>query len=437
MSYEKTFGGYIMTQKWDVVIVGGGLAGFVAANYLAKTDLSVLILERGIKVGGRARTDRIRQQYFNLGPHALYKKGKAKLILEDLDVQLNGKSPKLGGTLVEKNKEYVAPFTPLGLFTTSLLNWKERIEWARVLMRVISINTEKLAQQTFEQWVQQTAGSEKVQSLLYLLGRLATYCHAPEKASAKIIVSHLKAVMSGVLYLDNGWQTIIDQLHNKAVISGVQVQTHKAVKQIVPIEHDHFKLVLSNDEEISGKYVLCTTGPHELNHMLGDKATLAQIDAFSKLTPVKGATFDVALTQLPNPNQLFSMGITDPLYFSVHSNYARLSEDAKSAVLHVFRYYQPDEQIDGTTVKNELEQFLEKMQPGWQNYVITSRFIPQIKVNQRLPQIGDDQMLSRFKMEIPGLYIAGDWASLDSILSEGAVRSGKQAAEEIIEKEKG
>jgi phytoene dehydrogenase-like protein len=429
MSYEKTFGGYIMIQKWDVVIVGGGLAGFVAANYLAKTNLSVLILERGKKVGGRARTDRIRQQYFNLGPHALYKKGKAKSILEELDVRLNGKSPKLGGILVEKNMEYVAPFTPLGLFTTSLLNWKERIEWARVLMKVILINTEKLAQQTFEQWVQQTAGSEKVQSLLYLLGRLATYCHAPEKASAKIIVSHLQAVMSGVLYLDNGWQTFIDQLHNKAVISGVQVQTHTAVKQIDPIEHDHFKLVLSNDEEISGKYVLCTTGPHELNHMLGEKATLSQIEAFSKMTPVMGATIDVALTQLPNPKQLFAMRITDPLYFSVHSNYARLSEDAKSAVLHVFRYYQPDEQIDGTTVKNELERFLEKMQPGWQNYVITSRFIPQIKVNQRLPQIGDEQKLSRFKTEIPGLFIAGDWASPDSILSEGAVSSGKQAAE--------
>ena len=88
--------------------------------------------------------------------------------------------------------EYAAPFTPLGLFTTSLLNWKERIEWATVLMKVISIDTENLAEQTFEQWVQQTARSKKVQSLLYLLGRLATYCHAPEKASAKLMVSNMK-----------------------------------------------------------------------------------------------------------------------------------------------------------------------------------------------------------------------------------------------------
>ena len=117
-------------------------------------------------------------------------------------------------------------------------------------MKVTAIDTVKLAGRTFEQWVQQKARSEKVQSLLYLLGRLATYCHAPEKVSAKLIVSHMKTAMGGVLYLDGGWQTIIDQLHNKAVVSGVQVQSHRTVKQINPLEHDHFKLVLSNDEEI-------------------------------------------------------------------------------------------------------------------------------------------------------------------------------------------
>ena len=425
-----------MTQKWDVVIVGGGLAGFVAANYLAINDLTILILERGKKVGGRARTNRIREQYFNLGPHALNKKGKARSILEELGVQLNGKSPKLGGILVDKNMEYAAPFTPFGLFTTSLLNWKERIEWASILMKVTSIKPEKLAQQTFEQWVQQTADSEKVQSLLYILGRLATYCHAPEKASAKLMVSNIKMAMGGVLYLDGGWQTIIDQLHNKAVISGVQIQSRTVVKQIEPIEHDHFKLVLANDEEIHGKYVICTTGPHELNKMLGEKISLPQSEFLSQITPVKGATLDVALTQLPNPKRLFAMGITDPLYFSVHSNYARLSDDAKSSVLHVFKYHHPDDHIEGIKVRNELEQFLEKLQPGWQNYVITSRFIPQITVNQRLPQIGDEQKLHRSKTEIPGLYIAGDWASPHSILLEGAASSGKQAAEEIILNEK-
>ncbi|MBP2242110.1 phytoene dehydrogenase-like protein [Cytobacillus eiseniae] len=421
-----------MAQKWDVVIIGGGLAGFVAANYLAKRNLSILVLEKGKKVGGRARTDQIHEQYFNLGPHALSKKGKAMAILEELTIQVPGKSPKLGGVLVKEHLEYSAPFTPSGLLTTNLLNWKDRIEWANVLIKVISVNTKKLTTWTFEQWVQQTTESANIQSLLYLLGRLATYCHAPDQASAKIIVSHLKTVLNGVLYLDHGWQTIIDQLHNKAVVSGVQIETHKRVKHIAPLEQDSFKLVLSHDEEVFGKYVICTTGPYELQHMLGKKSNFP----FTKMKPVKGATFDIALTQLPNPKKLFAMDINHPLYFSVHSNYARLSADAKNAVMHVFKYHHPDETINAKKVRDELEQFLEKIQPGWKNYEITSRFIPQITVNQRLPQIGDEKMLESCKRGIPGLYIAGDWASPDFILAEGAVSSAKQAAEDIMKKEK-
>ena len=134
-----------MSQKWDVVIVGGGLAGYVAANYLARNDLSILLLEKGSTVGGRARTNKKNHQYLNLGPHAFYKRGKAKSILEELGIQLHGKSPKLGGVLVENNIEYAAPFTPSGLFSTRLLHWKERIEWITVMMKVSSLNTEKLA----------------------------------------------------------------------------------------------------------------------------------------------------------------------------------------------------------------------------------------------------------------------------------------------------
>lgn len=48
-----------MAQKWDVIIVGGGLAGFVAANYLAGNDLSILVIEKGKKVGGRANVSSI------------------------------------------------------------------------------------------------------------------------------------------------------------------------------------------------------------------------------------------------------------------------------------------------------------------------------------------------------------------------------------------
>lgn len=425
-----------MNKKWDVVIVGGGLAGYVAGNYLAKANMSILILEKGNKVGGRARTDKIKENYFNLGPHAIYKKGKTSKILEELGIELNGGSPKLGGVLTRNKREYAAPFNPSGLLSTSLLNWKERFEWISILSKLQQVEPQSLAVQTFQQWVEQNVHSPNVQSLLYVLGRLSAYCHCPEKVSAKVIVTHIKIALGGVLYLHGGWQTIIDQLHNKAVITGVQVKTHSMVKQIKPTEHQSFKITLSNNEEIFSKYVISTTGPLELTYLLDATESVKANPIFSHLIPVKGASLDISLSQLPHPKKLFALDMNEPLYYSVHSNIARLSEHGNTSIVHVFKYYHPDDDIDSIKVRNELEHFLETLQPGWKDYVMTSRFLPNIIVNQRLPLVGHEQHFQRSETDIPGLYIAGDWASPDYILSEGAAFSGKQAAEEIIQKEK-
>src|ERR1039458_1828986 len=46
-----------MSQRRDVVIIGGGHNGLITAFYLAKTGYKPLVLERGAQVGGAAVTD--------------------------------------------------------------------------------------------------------------------------------------------------------------------------------------------------------------------------------------------------------------------------------------------------------------------------------------------------------------------------------------------
>lgn len=426
-----------MVKKWDVIIIGGGLAGYVAANFLTKDGLSVLLLEKAKNAGGRAQTTKKKGQYLNLGPHALYKKGMASPILKELGIRLPGNSPDLKGILVDNEKEFSAPFNTEAVFTTRYLTWKERLEWLGFMVKISSIDTQKLSGITFSEWIGQTGCSRNVQSLLLTLGKLGTYCNAPERASAKVMVTHIKTSMGGVTYLDGGWQTMIDQLHNQAVISGTEVRTSAHVKQITPAGDGKIKLSLATGEEIFGTHVISTAVPADLANMVDSKADFPEREFLNKITPVTGAALDVALTRLPEPKRLFAMSLSHPLYYSVHSNYARLSEDGTTAVLHVFKYHAPGEVPDSQKTEQLLEQFLDKMQPGWQEFKVTSRFMPQITVNQRLPELGDEQHLVHAETTIPGLYIAGDWAYPDAILAEGAVSSGKLAAEEIKNKERG
>ncbi|MES9683589.1 FAD/NAD(P)-binding protein [Gottfriedia acidiceleris] len=59
-------------QKWDVTVLGGGIAGLTAAIYLAQAGKKVLLLDKAAKLGGRGSSNTIGDAYLNLGAHALY-----------------------------------------------------------------------------------------------------------------------------------------------------------------------------------------------------------------------------------------------------------------------------------------------------------------------------------------------------------------------------
>ena len=44
-------------NKYDVIVIGAGHNGLVTSGYLARSGLSVLVLERLDKIGGAATTD--------------------------------------------------------------------------------------------------------------------------------------------------------------------------------------------------------------------------------------------------------------------------------------------------------------------------------------------------------------------------------------------
>lgn len=46
-------------KKYDAIIIGGGHNGLVAANYLAKDNMKVLVLERRHLVGGAAVSEEV------------------------------------------------------------------------------------------------------------------------------------------------------------------------------------------------------------------------------------------------------------------------------------------------------------------------------------------------------------------------------------------
>ena len=128
---------------WDCIVIGGGVAGLAASIFLARSGKSVLLLEKSKKLGGRAMTEEKEGSYLNLGPHALYTKGKSIEILAELGMIPSGDNPSISGKLFYNGRQYELPADPLRLLTSKLFNWSGKQELLRFLIHLKKFDLNK------------------------------------------------------------------------------------------------------------------------------------------------------------------------------------------------------------------------------------------------------------------------------------------------------
>src|SRR5689334_3228009 len=97
-------------KKAQIAIVGGGIAGLVAAATLARQGLQPSLFESAPQLGGRARTRSIDGFHFNQGPHALYLGGALHAALTRFSIAVAGRAPRLkDGMAVWGNEMHPLP----------------------------------------------------------------------------------------------------------------------------------------------------------------------------------------------------------------------------------------------------------------------------------------------------------------------------------------
>ncbi len=420
----------MMNLKWDCIIIGGGLSGLVAANYVSKHFKNVLVIEKSHELGGRGRTNVKDDCYFNLGPHALYKKGIGLKTLRELQVDINGGSPPIKGKLIKNEKLYTMPFSFVNLPFSKMLNWKEKFDFIKLFLRISKVRSLPFKEENLESWVNTNIRYETVRQIFYGITRLATYSNTPTLISAKHVLHQVHQSLGGTIYVDRGWQTIINQLKTSAVQSGVTIQNGVYVDKIQK-RGPNFTVTLSDHTTFDTNYVITTASPNETMNLFDFNSNILS-EIVNQIKPIKGASLDIALKKLPNPNIQFALSLDAPLYFSNHSFCASLSEKENAVVLHVFKYLSDGEESDSKKVKKELEDFLSYLQPNWQREVITSRFLPSLFVSYAMPTTKMEHLMKKLETDIPGLVIAGEWTNQDGMLADSAISSGKRAAELLI-----
>ncbi len=426
----------------NVIIVGGGIAGLAASIYLARGGRTVTLFEKRRYLGGRAVTHLRHGYRFNLGPHAFYRGGAGSQVLRELGIPVRGGVPNGNGIALYGQQRHKFPGNLWSLLTTGFLSPAEKLDAGRLLLRIRRLKKpQKFGAISAREWLDRTVDRIRVRELIEALLRLSTYCNEPEKLNAGAALNQLRLAMRGVIYVDEGWQKIVDALHTSAVTAGVNFVTssrvvgvaHDGAVQAIEIggldfdqqsETKSYVNVLppragngSRGTRLAAETVLLAVEPSTAGDLMGEVS-------WPEMTPATLSTLDIALSKLPQPKKVFALGIDRPLYFSVHSRWAQLTPKG-GALVHVSRYGGGDEA--------ELEALMDEMQPGWRDFVVHCRFLPSMVVSNAVMPPAPATRPSPITA-IRGLYLAGDWVGDTGLLSDAALASAREAAKAILDR---
>ncbi len=412
------------------VVVGGGIGGLACAAWLARAGHTVIVLEKASRLGGRAATQTQEGFSFNLGPHALYRQGAAAHGLADLGVTVRGGSldPRKAFAAVGQNI-HAMPAGPISLLTTGLAGLAGKLELARLLAGLGKLDTRRHDAVSLQDWLHHHFADRAVRAFVQALLRLTTYDDDPAHQSAGAALRQLQlAVRETVLYVDGGWQTLVDGLREVAERHGATIQAGAKVVRVHP-GADGPRVELADGTSIDAATVVLATPPDVAASLLPQPPAWA-----GTLAPVRAFCLDLGLSRLPRPRLTFALGIDRPLYFSVHSAAARLTSDAAHALVQVAMYARGEEEIDPDAARAELEAFVDRLQPGWRAFVVTRRLLPRMTVSHARVTAamgGEGGRPAVDASGCAGVFLVGDWVGGEGMLSDAAIASARRVAERI------
>lgn len=406
-----------------VNIVGGGIAGLIAAVRLARAGAQVSIFESAGAMGGRARTRQADGFFLNQGPHALYEGGAFHRQLTDLGIPFSGRRTNAPEPrALWKGRMHALPRGAGSLLTTALFDAGEKLTYMRVMKGITAGAT---GAGTFGAWLDSQKLTPRLRASVEALARVTSYTHAPDMVSVAAMLDQIRLGLAGVMYVDGGWASLVDGLMGAAQAHGAMLNSGAGVERVM-VEGRRSRVILADGVERAADATILAVGPNEAAAMAPAVASLNVEAAEAKA--IRANCVDLALSCWPKEARQFVLGIDQSFYLSLHSEAAKLAPEG-GAVVHLARYLGPGEAPQKDAI-SELEDLADKAIPGWRALEVKRQELRGMVVSNAV--VRADRARPGVELaDAPGLFIAGDWVGDEGMISDTSAASAAKAAEAV------
>ncbi len=406
----------------EVVVVGAGLAGLVAAAVAARGGASVVLCDVRA-AGGRARSDQREGFVLNQGPHALYRSGAGVDVLGRLGVGFSGSPPHPAASGYTEATGGLArlPTSAGSLVRSPALGLADKVRLARLLTTLPKRQGASFAEMSAAEWVASLGLSSRGAGVISALTRVATYAGDLDLVAADAAVAQLQLALEGVIYLDGGWQSLVDGLVAAATSAGARVLEGERATALQARTDGTFEVCTPARTLQAASVVVATGSP------AAARALLPHAPAWELGAPATAACLDLGLRRVPAT--MVAFGLDQPLYLSTHSPKAHLAPPG-GAVVHLMRYGARTSPED----KDQLWALARRCGIGERD-VVAQRFLHEMTVCHALPRPGPG-LTGRPAIDATGtagVFIAGDWVGPVGLLADASLASGEAAGRGAVE----
>ena len=292
-------------SQYEVVIVGGGHNGLVAACYLAKAGKKVLVLEANKQVGGASTSEYV---FAGLGAKLSRYSYLVSLlpdqIITDLGLNFKTISRKVSsytpyqnmdedsGLLVNRvwdgcNRESFFQLTKSNDESDAWLKFYDQVsQLAKVIAPTLlkplptmgelkkQLNDDQIWKIMIEQSLGKTLDeyfkNDLVKGVVLTDGLIGTFTSAYEMQTNICFLYHLIGNGTGEWKVPQGGMgALVSELENKAISLGVEIKVNSKVKSI-NAEPNQVSVELENGQNYQGRYLLSNVAPQVLAKLQGE-----------------------------------------------------------------------------------------------------------------------------------------------------------------------